>query len=424
MIRKPYEGGRRVSAAEVALAFGEAPDGRMVSIADVPSGRACGMVCPGCRAALWAKKGAINAHHFAHAADGTCSAAYETMMHKLAKQIISDEMRIYLPRLAAHAEGLSKEVYPATWFVFDRVELEVWQDGIRPDIVGHRGARSLAVEVLVTHACGPEKIALIRERQTAMIEIDLSGVARDSDLTLLTAAVLRDAPRRWLFNSKLAAAENELLWEAIAQRVAAERAAAEAARVQAAAEQAARIAKARADAERREAEKIWAETRRKAEAEQERVWAEQSRIAREADAKRRQERNEAAARAAEQQAVEVARIKEDLLRYATGTLGPERTRTFMASHTREGWSPEAMTHPEQGQQAWTALRRAVAAMDAAEARNAAIRDELGRDASLHFRSPDRAAVWLRSKHPRLNMLSPFDACLASDGLRRCMAMLK
>lgn len=413
-----------MSTAEVALAFGEAPDGRMVSIADVPSGKACGMVCPGCRTPLWAKKGTVNAHHFAHKADGTCSAAYETMMHKLAKQIISDEMRVYLPRLEAHAEGLCKEVYPATWFAFDRVELEVWQDGIRPDIVGHKGNRSLAVEVLVTHACEPEKIALVQKRQKAMIEIDLSGVARDSDPTILTAAVLRDAPRRWLFNAKLQAAQNDLLREAAAQRVAAEKAAAEAARVQAAAEQTARLAKARADAERREAEKHWAEARRKAGAEQERVWAEQSRIAREADAKRRQERDEAAARTAEQQAVEVAQIKDELLRRATETLGPERTRTFMASCTREGWSPESMTHPEQEQQAWDALQRATAAMDAADARNAAIRDKLNRDATVHFRCPERAALWLRSKHPKLDMLPPFDACLKSDGIRRCMAVLK
>ena len=205
------------SAADVKLAYGEAPDGRMVFIADVPSGKACGMACPGCGEPLWAKKGPVIAHHFAHEGDSNCVAAYETMMHKLAKQIIAEDKRIWLPPLEARVGDLSKQIYPGMWFNFDHVETEVWQDGIRPDIVAYKGERALAIEMFVTHACGQEKIALVQERGTAMIEIDLSDVPRDAEVATITAAVLKNAPRRWLFNAKLIYVQNELLRE-IAER--------------------------------------------------------------------------------------------------------------------------------------------------------------------------------------------------------------
>jgi hypothetical protein len=40
--------------------------------------------------------------------------------------------------------------------------------------------RPLLVELAVTHFCGPEKVALVREHRLAAIEIDLSRTGRDS----------------------------------------------------------------------------------------------------------------------------------------------------------------------------------------------------------------------------------------------------
>lgn len=192
------------------LPFGEAPDGRLISVADVPSGIACGMVCPQCRMRLVAKKGAIIRHHFAHEAEFACSGAAETLLHKLAKQIIADAKGVWLPSLVATYGNTSRTVAAAGWFALDTVELEVWRDGIRPDIIGRRGDRELAVEVLVTHACGPDKLAFIADRRMAAIEIDLSALRALMHGDGIENAVLRSAPRQWLFNAKLAPVVEEL----------------------------------------------------------------------------------------------------------------------------------------------------------------------------------------------------------------------
>ena len=395
---------------DVALAFGEAPDGRMVSIADVPSGKACGMVCPGCRAPLSAKKGAVIAHHFAHEANGVCSVAYETMVHKLAKQIISDEGRVHLPKLEVEVAGLRREVYPASWLAFDRVELEVWQGGIRPDIVGYKGDRPLAVEVLVTHACSQEKIALVQARQAAMIEVDLSAVPRDASLAALSAAVLRDAPRRWLFNAKLAPAQNDLLRE-IAER----QAAADAERKRVAEEQA-------AERVRREAARERAlEVGRKLQAE---ALAKRNREGREADELFERTMLENAARTREANEVKVAEIKAELLLNATKVAGAEQAALFMETNTDFGWSPSRMSHPNEARRGWDAYHRWADAHAAAARQDAVAQNKLLREATTHFRQQERAFLWLRSKHPKLGMRTPREVCVEPDGVRRCMALLK
>jgi hypothetical protein len=56
------------------------------------------------------------------------------------------------------------------------------------------------------HFCGPEKVALIRERRLAVVEIDLSRLARDAPPEALERALLRSAPQRWLWNRHAEAA--------------------------------------------------------------------------------------------------------------------------------------------------------------------------------------------------------------------------
>lgn len=180
------------------LQFGEAADGRMVHIDDAQRGLACGLWCPECNQRLVARKGDIKQHHFAHESEFSCEGAVETALHKLAKQVISDAKGLQLPPVSIATDGGRKILSPSRWIEFDRVEMEVWMDGMRPDIIGYRQGRPLAIEVLVTHACGPEKIALFESRGVACVEIDVSGLrhgTRD-----LPEAILRSSPRLWLFN--------------------------------------------------------------------------------------------------------------------------------------------------------------------------------------------------------------------------------
>ena len=59
--------GQLFACTEQGSAFvAEASDGRLLHIDDVPSGLACDCICPGCSRPLVAKKGRLQAHHFAH----------------------------------------------------------------------------------------------------------------------------------------------------------------------------------------------------------------------------------------------------------------------------------------------------------------------------------------------------------------------
>ncbi|WP_338657034.1 competence protein CoiA family protein (plasmid) [Sporosarcina psychrophila] len=52
--------------------------------------------CPSCGEAMVAKKGAVNAHHFSHKADSSCTATEETMLHLLAKYFLISQSDLQL----------------------------------------------------------------------------------------------------------------------------------------------------------------------------------------------------------------------------------------------------------------------------------------------------------------------------------------
>lgn len=190
--------GRR--PGDVQLAYGEVGDGRILHISEVSSGLACGCVCPGCKGELVAHKGDERAHHFVHHAPTSCAAAYESALHKLAKQLIADRGLVTTPAIVARHGDEEQALRAETVFRPDSVVLEKGLDGMRPDVIARKGDRALLVEVAVTHFCGPEKIALIRKRQLAAIEIDLRKVPHDAPKEILEDAILFSAPRYWLFN--------------------------------------------------------------------------------------------------------------------------------------------------------------------------------------------------------------------------------
>lgn len=188
----------------VALPWGVGVDGRMRHISAVASGLACECTCPGCGQRLVAKKGQEQAHHFAHRGDVSCRRAYESMLHRLAKQFIQDEGRFCLPPVEASLGSRTVVERGATEFRPDRVEVEVRLEGIQPDVVAYKTTggeeRRLLIEIAVTHFCDEIKRETIRSRQLPAIEIDLSGVSRDAAPDEVRNEILDRAPRRWLFN--------------------------------------------------------------------------------------------------------------------------------------------------------------------------------------------------------------------------------
>ncbi|MDW9479009.1 hypothetical protein GOB57_10075 [Sinorhizobium meliloti] len=107
---------------------------------------------------------------------------------------------------------------PAGKVAFDRVELELGQGDVVPDVVCYLGNRKLFVEFTVTHAVDEEKLRKLRDHDAAVMEVDLSGF-RGSDLEQLPLAILETAPRRML-QSEILDRAPELLARRQTQRIA------------------------------------------------------------------------------------------------------------------------------------------------------------------------------------------------------------
>ena len=190
---------------DVALAFGERPDGSIVHVGTVKSGLACDCRCPGCGVRLVARKGPVKEHHFAHYNSVPCRVAVETALHKLAKQILNQRRELLIPEVAVDV-GDEREVgSPAQMFHFDRAELETPEQGFIPDVVLYKGDRRLIIEVYVTHLTGALKRQRIALTDVSALEIDLSKVPRDASEEQIADAICRHAPRHWLHNTKHAA---------------------------------------------------------------------------------------------------------------------------------------------------------------------------------------------------------------------------
>lgn len=197
--------GQLFTCTEQGGAFvAEGPDGRLLHIDDVPSGLACNCSCAGCGRPMVAKKGNVQAHHFAHQAqqDGrSCASAGETALHKFAKQILDERLEIALPAMHVAERGDREIVVQAETRTFDRAILEAKAGQIVPDVMLLLRDRRLIVEFKVTHPCDEEKLARIQMMDIGAIEIDLSQY-RDQLLRQIGDEILYNAPRIWLHNPR------------------------------------------------------------------------------------------------------------------------------------------------------------------------------------------------------------------------------
>lgn len=68
------------------LTYALSGEGNLVHIDSVANGKDCGCFCTYCGEPLQAKQGAKRKHHFSHLSGTECEAAYESMLHLLAKE--------------------------------------------------------------------------------------------------------------------------------------------------------------------------------------------------------------------------------------------------------------------------------------------------------------------------------------------------
>jgi hypothetical protein len=186
-------------------------DGKVVSISEVERGLKCGAQCPQCSAPLVAKKGNINAHHFAHNLDSNCKGAFETAIHLAAKDIVmknnsiivhgKEAMRNELFYNAVCSEKKIGKYIPDTVIeVYGRQSL-IQEDYIVNGVefkentpVGTKitERQLMWVEIKVTHGIEDYKTEHIIKNKINCIEVDLSNCRRDITKKELTDKVLFD----------------------------------------------------------------------------------------------------------------------------------------------------------------------------------------------------------------------------------------
>jgi len=185
-------------------------DGKLLFIADVPRGLACGCVCVRCRKTLVAKKGSKRQHHFAHFRVSNCLGAAESVLHSLAKELLAESDMFLVPPYEFVRQRKTKTGRPVQHralvakggnVVIENVRVEERESDFVPDIIIESGSKSLIVEVAVTHRVSRAKLRRIRHRNLPAIEIRLATSDSFLSRELLKNKLQRDlASKVWLFH--------------------------------------------------------------------------------------------------------------------------------------------------------------------------------------------------------------------------------
>ena len=167
-------------------------------IGDVKRGSKCDCVCPGCLSPLVAKKGDVNAHHFAHTSPSVTQSCRETALHLLAKHWLQTNQRVWLPPHTVCSDGVSilNEPYCKVRHSFcnpvglKSIELESYLQElkIQPDVlctIDIFGTEyPLAVEIAVTHKVDKDKYAKVNGGILNMVEINLEHLLEEPTWTM------------------------------------------------------------------------------------------------------------------------------------------------------------------------------------------------------------------------------------------------
>ena len=192
-------------------------EGKIVSIEQVESGLKCDCYCPACDGRLIARKGLEKQQHFAHYDSEDCGKGTETIIHKLAKEIISKSKTFKTPALKLRNSDIT--IYEEAEIPIDNVKLEYRLDDIIPDIIIESKGKELLVEITVTHMLCFPKTRTIEEKGFATIEIfakDLyTRLYNDGDLFLNDNAFQEEIIsgtryKHWIYNEKIGKVRGEL----------------------------------------------------------------------------------------------------------------------------------------------------------------------------------------------------------------------
>ncbi|WP_434999594.1 competence protein CoiA family protein [Vibrio scophthalmi] len=157
-----------------------------VSIESVESGLQDNIVCACCGAKLIANKGKKRAWYFSHYFDEACILAYETQLHLTAKEYFAKVGKIPLPLDTGWvAPDACSELN------ISGVQVEVYMDGRRPDLVVEVGSEQYWVEIANKHKCDADKIWDCRSNDKNVIEIDVSDCGQLDQFDSLDNCLIR-----------------------------------------------------------------------------------------------------------------------------------------------------------------------------------------------------------------------------------------
>lgn len=155
--------------------------GNIVNATAVAKGNACDCICIKCGAALQARQGEHNRHHFKHITGMECKP--ETVLHLLAKRIFMECNYLLLPENKGR-------------FEYTAVTEETWLVDQKPDIVLTGVTNNLHIEIAVTSFIDKTKKAKIVAKEYNTIEIDLSNLDRDTGYDNLKTILIEEIDRK------------------------------------------------------------------------------------------------------------------------------------------------------------------------------------------------------------------------------------
>jgi competence protein CoiA len=156
--------------------------GKLVKIETAIRGNNCDCICSICGEPLQARKGPQRDHHFKHINSENC--AGETLLHKLAKEILPAHNQILLP------DGKG-------WFEYTRVEIEQRVKGFISDVILYsKSGGKLYVEIAVTSFIQATKHSKIVKSEINTIEINLSDFCRNASWEQLAQVVIHEHDRK------------------------------------------------------------------------------------------------------------------------------------------------------------------------------------------------------------------------------------
>lgn len=188
-------------------------DNILVSVDQVEKGLACNCICPSCKSQLIARKGEVREHHFAHYKNNSCATGYQTSLHLLAKELISEKRMIKIPAVYCNKLCLW-ENEPEGYFIDEQiykdeklltnveVSLEEKENGIIPDVIIQYGNYKLYVEIFVTHKVDSEKKKIVKQQDLSMMEIDLHKENRLISKEELSYYLFEDTSNSYWINNK------------------------------------------------------------------------------------------------------------------------------------------------------------------------------------------------------------------------------